>query len=158
MELFGSYKLFWFGLGLLLLILEVLTPVIVFLFFGLGAWVVLLTLVVLPTPPAVQWGVFIVVSVVALLTLRKHVTRLFAKKDGGGRADSLKEPMVADSYLGRVVEVIGDIAPDRPGLVELNGTNWRASSQTPVPKGAMVRVKEVMDLTLVVEPVSGPNP
>jgi membrane protein implicated in regulation of membrane protease activity len=157
MELLGSYKLFWFALGLAFLILEVATPGIVFLFFGLGSWVVMLILLAAPIPPFAQWLVFTVVSVLALLTLRKHVTRLFAKKDGGGRADSLKEPMVANSYIGRVIEVIGDIAPDRPGLVELNGTNWQARSQSAIPKGAMVRVKEVSDLTLVVEPLEGPK-
>lgn len=152
MELFGSYKLFWFALGLAFLILEVATPGIVFLFFGLGAWVVMAILLLATPPPAVQWVVFIAVSVAALVALRRHVTRLFSKKDGGGRADSLKEPMVAASYLGRTVEVISGIEPGRPGLVELNGTNWQALSSKPAPKGSMVKVVEMRDLTLVVEP------
>jgi membrane protein implicated in regulation of membrane protease activity len=152
MEIFGSYKLFWFVLGLAFLIMEVATPGIVFLFFGLGSWVVLLILLVAPLPVLAQWIVFLVVSVVTLLTLRRQLTRLFSKSREE-RADSLKEPMVAGSYLGRVVEVIGDLAPDRPGLVELNGTNWRAESAYAIPKGSMARILEVRDLTLVVEPV-----
>jgi membrane protein implicated in regulation of membrane protease activity len=153
MELLGSYKIFWFALGMAFLILEVLTPGVVFLFFGLGAWVVMAILLVASIPAGAQWGVFIVVSVLALITLRRHVARLFAKKEAGGRADSLKEPMVAASYIGRVVEVVGDIGPDRPGLVELNGTNWQARAPVAIPKGSMVRVVEVRDLALTVEPL-----
>lgn len=152
MELFATTKLFWFVLGFIFLILEIMTPGIVFLFFGLGAWVVLLLSLFIPMPSSVQWAVFILVSVVTLATLRKQVTRLFSK-GSAGRVDSLKEPMVADSYIGRVIDVIDDITPERPGMVELNGTNWRASSQFAIPKGARARIKEVRDLTLEVEPL-----
>jgi membrane protein implicated in regulation of membrane protease activity len=155
----GSYKLFWFVLGLALLILEVATPgVLVFVFFGVGAWVVMLCLVVLPLPPAIQWGAFIAVSVALLVLLRRHLAGLFNKRSAQGRGDSLQEPMVAGSYLGRVVEVVEDVAPGRPGLVELNGTNWRAESAAGVSKGARARILEVRDLTLWVEPLDGSGP
>ena len=157
MEIFGSAKLFWFALGLAFLIAEVLTPGIVCLFFGFGAWVVLSLLALFAIPAGVQWGVFIVVSVLALMTLRKQLTRLFRLGRVGGRADSLKEPMVAGSYIGREIEVVEEIRPGRPGQAALNGTIWRASSSSPIPKGAMVRVKEVRDLTLEVEPAGSPD-
>jgi membrane protein implicated in regulation of membrane protease activity len=157
MEIFGSVKLFWFALGFVFLILEVLTPGIVFLFFGLGSWLVLLLLLAFDLPMGAQWGVFTVVSVLLLLTLRKHVTRLFSSKKTG-RADSLQEPMVAGSYIGRIVEIVEDVSPDKPGLAELNGTNWRATSLVDLPKGARAKIKEVRDLTLEVEPLPKLDP
>jgi membrane protein implicated in regulation of membrane protease activity len=154
MELLGSYKLFWFALGLAFLVMEVLTPGVVFVFFGLAAWAVLLILLVIPLPPVLQWIVFTAISVVALLTLRKHVAKLFAKKRQAGRDDSLQDPMVAGVYVGRGVVVVGDIGHDRPGRVGLNGTNWQAWSRAPISKGAMARIVEVRDLSFLVEPLS----
>ena len=155
MEIFGSVKLFWFLLGFAFLMAEVMTPGVVFLFFGLGSWVVLLLLFATPLPTSLQWVVFVIVSILTLLTLRKHLTRIFAVGKKGVRVDSLKEPMVADAYIGREIEVVADIIPGKPGSAELNGTVWRACSHVSIPKGAMVRVKEVKDLVLEVEPLAG---
>jgi membrane protein implicated in regulation of membrane protease activity len=152
MEILGSIKLFWFALGLVFMVLEVMTPGIVFLFFGVGAWVVLGLVLILPVPPLLQWIIFVLVSVIALATLRKQITRLFSRR-GWGRVDSLQEPMVAGVYLGREVEVLSDIAPGRPGLVELNGTNWRATAAVAIAQGTRARVVEVKDLILEVEPL-----
>ncbi|MDR1657371.1 MAG: NfeD family protein [Deltaproteobacteria bacterium] len=152
MLLYGNYWLFWFAMGFGFLALEVLTPGIVFLFFGLGSWTVLLILLLFPLPPSVQWIIFVVVSVVFLITLRRQFKRILSKKEIG-RSDSLREPMVANSYLGREIEVVSEITPEKPGLVELNGTNWQARSRVAIPKGAWVKVLEVQNLSLLVEPV-----
>jgi membrane protein implicated in regulation of membrane protease activity len=150
-DLFGNERLFWFILGFAFLIVEVLAPGVFFLFFGIGAWVVMLLLLVLPVPQVAQWIIFVAVSVIGLVILRRHVALLF-KRRHEGRRDSLQEPMVAEGYIGRVVEVVADITPERPGMVELNGTNWQARSAVGLVKGTMARVKEVNGLTLEVEP------
>jgi membrane protein implicated in regulation of membrane protease activity len=156
MEVLGSYKIFWFIVGFTFLILEVLTPGVVFIFFGAGAWLVLLLTFFMPTMPAIiQWLVFAASSVVFLVILRRHVAELLARRESG-RGDSLKDPLVADQYLGREAQVISPIKLDRAGQVEFNGTNWQARSQHELSAGTMVRVVEIDGLTLWVEPASGP--
>jgi membrane protein implicated in regulation of membrane protease activity len=152
MRVFESYQLFWFILGFFFLFLEVLTPGVVFAFFGLGSWVVTLLLFFMPMPVSFQWIIFIVASALFLVFLRRHLTALFRRIEKG-RTDSLREPMVANQYIGREVLVVSEIASDRAGLVELNGTNWQARSNTKVAAGVMVKVIELDGLTLWVEPV-----
>ncbi|MDR2443343.1 MAG: NfeD family protein [Deltaproteobacteria bacterium] len=157
MELLGSYKLFWFLLGLLFLGLEVLTPGVFLLFFGIGSWFVLLLLLPLPNLPMVfQWAIFIIVSVVCLVALRGQLKRLFNRKEGG-RGDSLKDPLVANGYIGREIDVVSVITPEKPGTAEFNGTNWQAKSSATIPQGARARIVEVRDLTLWVEPIKNPE-
>jgi membrane protein implicated in regulation of membrane protease activity len=152
MKIFESYLLFWFIMGFVFLLLEVLTPGVVFVFFGLGSWVIMLALLAIPLPASFQWIGFIVASALFLVFLRRHLTLLFNKIEKG-RTDSLKEPMVANQYIGKEIAVISEITPEKPGLVELNGTNWQARSASKVQVGAMVRIIELEGLTLWVEPL-----
>jgi membrane protein implicated in regulation of membrane protease activity len=155
LELFGSYLTFWFVLGFILLIIEFLTPGVVALFFGLGAWVVLLILAFAPIPVWAQWLVFSVSSIVFLVLLRKHVIRWFATFKSS-KKDSLSEPMVARRYLGQEVDVLEDILPGRPGPVELNGTRWMAKTDVGLSKGDRARIVALEELTFRIEPISSP--
>ncbi|MDR1578056.1 MAG: NfeD family protein [Deltaproteobacteria bacterium] len=151
MSLFGSEVLFWFAVGFVFLVLEILTPGIVFVFFGLGAWLVMGLRFFFPLWPAFQFVIFIVSSVLFLIMLRRHFKSLFFRARARGRVDSLSERLVANNYLGKEVEVIKEIEPDRPGVVELNGTNWTARSQASLAVGQMARVVEVAGLIITVE-------
>ncbi|MDR2460195.1 MAG: NfeD family protein [Deltaproteobacteria bacterium] len=155
LEFLSTGKLFWFVLGFVLLILEVVTPgALFFIFFGIGAWIVALLLFFVPQLPIwAQWSIFIVTSLIALLILRKQILKLLnAKKTPV--TDSLSEPMVADRYLGQEVDVLADLVPNRPGIVEFNGTQWQAKSRTFIPLGDRARIVELDNLTLWVEPIS----
>jgi membrane protein implicated in regulation of membrane protease activity len=154
MEYLGTGKLFWFVMGFVLLIMEILTPGVFFLFFGVGAWVVLLILAFLPLATWLQWVVFIVTSIFFLIFLREHVVKLFAQKSAP-KTDSLSEPMVSERYLGKDVDVITDIVPGRTGTVEFNGTHWQGKSDTPITKGSRARIIKMDELTLVLEPLEG---
>ena len=79
MSLFGSEVLFWFVLGFVLLILEIATPGIVFVFFGLGAWLVMGLLFLFPLSQFFQFLIFIVSSVIFLFLLRRHLKNIFYK-------------------------------------------------------------------------------
>ncbi|MDR1609096.1 MAG: NfeD family protein [Deltaproteobacteria bacterium] len=151
MSLFGSEVIFWFAVGFVFLVLEILTPGIVFVFFGLGAWLVMALRFFFPLWPSFQFVIFILSSVIFLVLLRRQFKLLFNRAKSQGRVDSLSESIVAENYLGREVEVLKDIAPDRPGLVELNGTNWTARAEESLTAGQIVRVVEVSGLTLIVE-------
>ncbi|MDR2200346.1 MAG: NfeD family protein [Deltaproteobacteria bacterium] len=153
MGIFESDLSFWFVLGLALLIFEVATPGVVALFFGLGAWLVLIVRIFLPLPVWSQWALFSVSSVVFLILLRKHVITLF-NSFKTTKKDSLSEPMVARRYLGQEVDVLEDIQPGRPGAVELNGTRWQARTRVPLAKGARARIIELEELMFWIEPLN----
>jgi membrane protein implicated in regulation of membrane protease activity len=152
-EIFGNNLAFWFVLGLALLIIEVLTPGIVALFFGLGAWLVLLVLAFVDIPHWAQWALFSVSSIVFLIVLRKHVIKFFAGLKQS-KKDSLSEPMVAKRYLGQEVDVLEDIVPGRLGTIELNGTRWQARTKIELKKGDRARIVGMEDLIFLVEPLT----
>jgi membrane protein implicated in regulation of membrane protease activity len=152
LELFGNYIVFWFVLGLVLLVFEVLTPGIITLFFGLGAWLVMLVLAIVDIPTWFQWALFSVSSLLSLMFLRKHVIKWFQGRKAA-KKDSLSELMVAERYIGQEVDVLDDINPTRPGPVEFNGTLWQAKTKVPLAKGDRARIVGMEDLVFIVEPI-----
>jgi membrane protein implicated in regulation of membrane protease activity len=152
MQLLGGYWLFWFFLGFFLLIFEVLTPGVVLVFFGLGAWTVMGIILIIPLPPVFQWILFISLSLIYLILLRQKCKSFFYRVRKG-RDDSLQDPLVAGRYIGREVDVVEDISPHSLGQVEFDGSNWQARSRSNLSKGVRARIVEVEDLTFWVEPV-----
>ncbi|MDR0549577.1 MAG: NfeD family protein [Deltaproteobacteria bacterium] len=154
MSLFGSEVLFWFVLGFVLLILEIATPGIVFVFFGLGAWLVMGLLFLFPLSQFFQFLIFIVTSVIFLFLLRRHLKNIFYKNKLEKRVDSLSEGMIASNYLGREVDVIQDINPGYPGVVELNGTNWTARCDETLVAGQRAKVLDIVGLVITVAKIN----
>jgi len=144
---------FWFVFGFVLFVIEILTPGVVMVFFGLGAWIVLVLIMFFPLNSWMQWVIFSISSVLMLVLLRKHITQLFRSKEAI-KSDSLSEPMVADRYLGRDAMALEDIEPGKIGMVEFDGTNWNARSQNLILAKNQCRIIEVDGLTLWVEPWS----
>lgn len=60
-----------------------------------------------------------------------------------------REQLVGE--IGEVTEAVG--AGAAPGMIFVHGERWRAAAETPIPRGAHVRVRRVQGLTLHVEPV-----
>ncbi|MDR2349163.1 MAG: NfeD family protein [Deltaproteobacteria bacterium] len=149
----GNAKVFWFVVGFVFLILEVATPGVLFMFFGLGAWVLLVLLAFVQVPVWLQWVIFPITSLLFLVILRQRILRFLAKRKTP-KIDSLSEAMVSERYIGKEVDVVTDVSPDRPGTVEFNGTNWQGSSGASLAKGSRARILKVDGLTLVLEPLS----
>ena len=152
MEVFSfNAVLFWFVLGIVFLVLEALTPGLFLLFFGLGAWAAAGAR--LAGVELVGQGlIFLAVSLVSLAVFRKKLQAFFAARPS--RNEDMDDPVVSGQYLGLEVTVIGETTPGRPGLVELNGTNWKARSEGDVLKpGDLARVLRREGLTLVVEKI-----
>ena len=144
----------WFIVGLVFLVLEALTPGLFMIFFGLGAWAAA-GLALAGLGLTAQFTGFMAVSLVSLAVFRQKLQRfLLARRP---LREELDDPVAADQYLGREVAVIGEIDPDRPGLVELGGVNWRARSEGGnFRPGDRARVRGREGLTLVVEKISPP--
>lgn len=122
---------FWLLLGLLLLISELFTPVLVAMFFGIGALVVgLLTLAGLIDSLGVQLLLFALISVGSLFALRKHFKRWL---QGDETSASNTNPDNVE-LVGKRVRVLTDFQQGM-GNVQLNGAKWDAESTDALKAG-----------------------
>ena len=132
----------WLLLGILLLVLELMTPGGFFvLFFGAGAIVVgLLAAAGLAGGASMQWLLFGVISVAALLIFRKPLQR---------RTET-KLSHAVDSIPGEVAVAMGTIGLQQIGKAELRGTAWSARNigDAVITPGQRCRVERVDGLTL----------
>jgi membrane protein implicated in regulation of membrane protease activity len=135
----------WLALGLVLLMVELVTPSGFFvMFFGLGAITVgILTGLGLAGPAWVQWLIFIVTAVLYLLLFRG---RLRGSVEPGGSD--------VDTMVGELVVPRERIPPGEVGRVELRGTVWNARNNAPVAvdAGQRCRVVGVDGLVVFIQP------
>jgi membrane protein implicated in regulation of membrane protease activity len=132
----------WVVFGIFLLILEMLTPSVFFIAcFGISALVAgLLTFLGFPTWAV--WGGFFALSVTLVLLARPLALRL---TKGESR------PSNVDQLIGKSALVIEAITPHKPGLVKVEGEEWRAEAGVDVAPQSWVRVLKVEGTRLIVE-------
>jgi membrane protein implicated in regulation of membrane protease activity len=133
----------WIIAGLAMVVLEMVVPGLIIIWFGIGAVVAGLVALLIPNP-YVQFGVFAVVSGV-LVVFSQRIARRITKPE--------PEPVGANRMSDAVGLVIADIAPPATGRVKVMGEEWRAESAGPIAAGTRVKVREVSGTRLVVEPV-----
>lgn len=133
----------WVVAGLVLLILEVVTPGLVLLFFGAAALLVGLALGIgLELPAWAALLAFSVLSVVLLLAFRGPLMRRMRSRPGSApRIDRLED---------ETATTLEELSPGGVGRVELRGTTWSArnADAASIPPGARCRVVRVDGLTL----------
>jgi membrane protein implicated in regulation of membrane protease activity len=133
----------WLGFGLLLILCELLTPLGFYLiFFGVGALVVgALASFHLPVPLWVEWLLFSVCSVVALLLFRQPLLTRFQTNP---------RRLTIDNMVGETALALEDIAVGATGRVELRGTTWNARNfgAHPVASGQRCTVEKTEGLLL----------
>lgn len=127
-------SLLWFLAGIVLFLLEMSMPGFVLFFFGAGAWITALASWLLPLSLNGQILVFIVSSLLSLLTLRRFVQSVFAGDTESPGDDS------ALAAEGERVVVISDIVPPAEGKVKYSGTSWRAVSDAPIHAGEVAEI------------------
>ncbi|MEN8158232.1 MAG: NfeD family protein [Bacteroidota bacterium] len=145
MELFSDPAVIWFLVGLGLLLLELILPGLVILFFGAGAWVTALACVLFDLNLNWQILIFLVASLLGLVLLRKYL-----KKHFFGRKDKEIEDQL-EEFIGRKARAIEDFK-DGSGKVEFKGTRWSARSDVAVTKGQWVTIDSKESLILQVKP------
>lgn len=136
----------WILLGLGLLVAEMLTPGLFFLFFGLGALLVgALVLLGAGGPRELQWLLFSAVSLGTLALLRRRLKSRLAGKP------------VVDSLVGELAVPLEDLPPQATGKAELHGSTWSARNDAGVPlaRGQRCQVVRVEGLMLWIRPESG---
>lgn len=139
-------ELWWFLLGLVLLIAEFALPGIIIMFFGLGAWITALLawLGLLPSWAA-QNICFVISSLLLLYFLRKNLTKAFVGKSSDEQVD--------DEFIGKEAHTLTAIG-DAGGKIEFKGAEWNARSTVVIEARQRVRIVERHGLTLHVVPDS----
>jgi membrane protein implicated in regulation of membrane protease activity len=144
MEIFSDPAVVWFLVGLGLLLLELVLPGLVILFFGVGAWVTALVCAITNINLNLQILIFLVASLLGLVLLRKYLkNRFFSKKDEETR-DQLEE------FIGHKARAV-DSFSEGEGLVEFKGTRWSARSTEAVAKDQWLTILSKDGLTLIVK-------
>lgn len=151
-DIFGPDKVAWswFFSAVVLFIVEVATPGLVAIFFGLAALVMALLVALFPgISGAWQSVLFALFSIVFLVALRRLFKKVFT-----GRRTAVNDSGLGDDFVGRTAVVLTAINDKMPGRVELNGTSWSATATQAIPVGAMVEVVSKDNLTLAVRQVT----
>jgi inner membrane protein len=144
MEILSDPAVIWFLIGLGLLLLELVLPGLVILFFGAGAWVTALVVAFADINLNLQILIFLIASLLGLVLLRKYLKRRFFSRSDKETDDQLEE------FIGRKARVV-DNFKDGVGKIEFKGTRWSAICSEPVSKGDWVIIKSKDSLTLTVE-------
>jgi membrane protein implicated in regulation of membrane protease activity len=134
-------ELFWFLLGLALLLAEFALPGIIIMFFGIGAWITSLTTWLgITTGAASQNIVFALSSVLLLFILRHRMKKIFMGKS--------TNDAIEDEFTGKEARVRVAIDENDRGKVEIKGAQWNARAQEVIPADTMVIIERREGLTL----------
>lgn len=140
----------WLGLAAILIVGEIFTAGFFMLPFGLGA-AVAAGLAFVDAPLIWQWVVFLAVSAILLLSLRRFADRVTHEPP---------EKVGVDRLIGKQGVVIETVEPgDGSGRVRIEREEWRAdaSGHGVIPEGARVTVERVSGTHLVVSPADEPQ-
>lgn len=146
MNEFFTPAVIWFLVGLVLLLLELAIPGLIIIFFGVGAWITSLCLLVFKDMGInPQLVIFLLSSIALLALLRKYLKKKFF----GEKVE--KEEVLEDEFIGKTALVKTAISPDHKGKVEFKGTLWGASSDEEIPEGVTVKIIDKESITLIVK-------
>jgi membrane protein implicated in regulation of membrane protease activity len=137
-------EVIWFILGLILILLEFLIPGVITVFFGIGAWVTAFICLLLPIGPAFQLFIFLVVSVLSLVLLRKWLKGYFDNKSS--ETGTLRNEFIGEKAIVREI-----ITPTKMGKVEFHGSNWEAEAYEEIQPGTVVEILDKKNITLIVK-------
>ncbi|MBD5102969.1 MAG: NfeD family protein [Subdoligranulum sp.] len=141
---FTVNSILWLMLLIALIVFEAVTVNLVSIWFAVGAASAFVTSAFTDSGK-VQFIVFVLVSVVALL-----ITRPLARRYQKERGESTN----VGRNVGRKGQVLVEISPNVPGRVRLDGVDWMARSETPIADGTLCEVLAVEGASLVVRPVA----
>ncbi|MBE3084607.1 MAG: NfeD family protein [Bacteroidetes bacterium] len=145
-NIFSRPELFWFLIGLVLFLLELVIPGFFIFFFGLGAWITALVCLIAEPGTNLQIIIFAVTSILSLIALRRIIQEKFFYSKG-----NLSDE-VEDEFTGKEALATTDIGPDKKGKIEFKGTTWKAESKSEIKEGQTAIIIEKENFTLIVKP------
>ncbi len=138
----------WFSAAAVLMVLEIVTPGVFFIWIGFGALATGLIDFVFPAAsPALLGTIFAVLSVVSVA---------IGKKVMANGKQVQPDPTLnnrAAQYIGQIYSVCEPIVAGR-GKISVGDSQWLATAQTDIPANARVKVTGARGTTLEVEPVN----
>ncbi len=138
MDLTFSPWLVWFLAGIAVMLAELAVPGFVIIFFGLGCWGAAAVAVFAPDAYSAQVGVFLIVSVASLMTLRKVAMRVFVGRSEGPETEDL-----GNVPVGARITLDRDLEAGRVGRVRFRGAMWDAVSEDRIPAGSDAEITGV---------------
>lgn len=141
-----STEVVWFLIGLVLLLAELVLPGLVILFFGIGAWITALAVLLFHPGLNVQLAIFLLSSLITLSTLRRAIYKRYTQRKAGSTAD------LEEEYIGKKVVAIEDFDVNGKGRVSFRGTTWQAEAEGPVVKGQELIIRSFDSIRLFVSP------
>ena len=141
----------WLAAFLVFLVVEVVTPQLVSIWFALGAAGAFVCALIAPELIWLQVVIFIVITALTL-----WLTRPLAKK----HFNNSRVPTNADRLIGMTGAVTRDIDNIAgQGEIFIDGKTWSARSEDgrPIPAGALVRPQRIEGVKLIVRPLEAEN-
>jgi membrane protein implicated in regulation of membrane protease activity len=135
----------WVSVGIIILLLEALTPGGFYLFF-IGIAAILTGILTLFIPILwLQITIFAVLSIILIATLRKPMVNKIKKTTQ--KADF-------SEFIGETAYATDNILPAQEGYVEFRGTIWKAKNagEKELPKNASCKITDREGLVLIVKP------
>ncbi len=143
--------LFWFILGVILIIVEIATPSFFVMWFAIGSFAASLIGLFAEDNLILQFTVFVVTSLILVVLTRKIANRISGKPSRNINQDEI---------IGKEAYVVKDILSDgSEGIVRISGEEWRALSanSTFIPEGSRVKVVSLKGVKLTVEALNPIN-
>ena len=139
--------IFWLVLMVIFIIVEAETMHLVSIWFALGSIAAMITSFFLPQHIFIQIGVFIVVSVIVLISVRDVAKNKL-------KVGSVKTNVSA--LIGRHVKVTQRIEPYKFGEVKVDGTLWTAVglNEEIIEADEIVEIIEISGVKLVVQKIN----
>lgn len=137
----------WLSLLIIMILVEAMGPALVSIWFAVGALVSLIVSFIPNVPWWVEVIVFVVVSTIALLTVRPLSKRYFKRNTIKSNADSL---------VGKRGLLKEEIKPYNPGVCKINDVLWTAVSaneQETIAKDSVVEVVAIQGNKLIIKKV-----
>lgn len=132
---------FWTCLIIFLTIIEAATVELVTVWFIMSAVVALIVSIFVDNL-VIQFGVFVLLGVLLLITTRPFLVKLLKPKN---------EKTNLDRVIGGKAIVTQEILPDEKGEVKIDGKRWTAISKEKLVVGTSVRVLKIDGVKLQVE-------
>ena len=144
-DIFSKPEVFWFVLGIIFFVFELVMPGFFIFFFGVGACATAIFCFFCPLCINLQIIIFLSVSVLSLLVFRKMLKKkIFYKGDDEAKS-------IEDEFTGKNAVAITDFDKNCMGKVEFKGTSWNAEANVPVKTGQIVKIIDKEGFKLKVE-------
>ena len=145
-SIFSNASVIWMIIGVVLLLLELVAPGLIIMFFGIGALITAFTLLFSDISISWQLALFLVTSGISILLLRKSLHKKFFS------SSSLLKDELEDEFIGKTAKATCSFE-NNLGKVEFKGCAWNAISQDDIIEGQLVEIIKKDSITLTVKPI-----